>query len=220
MRPLNYRKFRLPRVWSNVELRKVAPLFGGKVINISAGENVDKEGSTYDTYFSKADEFWLSNFSPGAYRGFRGEKNEILIDLEQDLPQEHVEQFDVAFNHTTLEHIFHVTKAFENICKLSKDVVILVVPFAQEQHENDGYLDFWRFTPTCLKRMFGMQGMTVIYESANNHFNAGTYIFMVAARHPERWQSKMPSHRPIGMAATWIGNSLVHRLLAAFRSSH
>jgi hypothetical protein len=219
MRSVNYRKFRLPRVWSNQELRKVAPLFSGRVINVSAGENVDKEGTTYDTYFTKASEFWMSNFSPGAYRGFRGADRELLIDLEQELPQKHMGQFDVAFNHTTLEHIFHVTKAFENICKLSKDVVILVVPFAQEQHENDGYLDFWRFTPTCLRRLFSMQEMTVVYESANNHCNAGTYIFMVAAKDPERWRPLMPAHPPIGMAATWIGSSWARWLASTLRMS-
>ena len=39
------------------------------------------------------------------------------------------------FNHTTLEHIFEVNTAFDNMCAMSNDVVILVLPFAQVQHE-------------------------------------------------------------------------------------
>jgi hypothetical protein len=210
---LNYRKFRLARVWSNEELRKVAHLFTGKVINVSAGDNVDKEGGTYDQYFTNASEFWKSNYSPGSFRGYKGGENEILLDLEQDLPEEHAGQFDVVFNHTTLEHVFHVFKAFENICKLSADIVIIVVPFAQEQHESGSFKDFWRFTPTVLKRLFTDNGLTVIYENANNDFNAATYLFMVASRHPERWSDKMPPLRPEGMAATWIGDTFFRRLI-------
>lgn len=213
------RKYRLARIWSNKELKKITPLCTGQVINVSAGQNIDKEGRTYDTYFTNASEFWISNYSPGSYRGYEGRKNEILIDLEKPLNESLHHSFDVVFNHTTLEHVFDVFTAFDNLCLLSKDLVVIVVPFAQEQHENEGYKDYWRFTPTVLHKLFERNGLSVVYESANNDFNAASYIFMVGAREPEKWNEKMPSYTPIKVAASWIGdenkkggNSFISRL--------
>ncbi len=200
------RKFRLPRIWSNDELRKFAYYFKGKVINVSAGENIDKQGSTYDQYFENASEFWLSNYSPGSFRGYEGRTNEHLIDLEKPLNEALKETFDVVFNHTTLEHVFDVFTAFKNLCDLSKDVVILIVPFAQEQHENDGYLDYWRFTPTCIRELFNRNGFSVVYEASNNDFNAGTYLFVIASNKPEKWENKFPNKKPEKNAASWIGS--------------
>lgn len=201
------RKFRLPRIWSNQELKKVAHLFDGKVINVSAGEDIDKQGKTYNQYFINASEFWLSNYSPGSFRGYEGRSNEHLIDLEKPLNEDLKGEFDVVFNHTTLEHIFDVFTAFRNLCDLSKDVVILVVPFAQEQHEAKDFFDYWRFTPTCLRELFKRNGFSVVYESSNNDFNAGTYLFTIASRKPEKWSEKFPSIRPERNAANWIGST-------------
>ncbi len=200
------RQYRLARIWSNNELKKFSSWFTEKVINVSAGENIDKQGSTYDSYFSECKEFWTSNYSPGSYRGFTGKKNELLIDLEKDIKPELHKRFDVVYNHTTLEHVFNVFKAVENICNLSKDIVILVVPFAQVQHESDdGYLDYWRFTPTCVRRLFKERGFEVIYESCNNDFNAAVYLFFIASRNPDKWQDKFPEYKPISLAGEWIG---------------
>lgn len=210
------RKFRLPRVWSNSELRKIAAQFNGKVINVSAGDNIDKEGSTYDNYFYNATEFWTSNYSPGSYRGYMGKEKELLIDLEKELNAEWIGKFDVVFNHTTLEHIFDVFTAFRNTCLLSKDIVITVVPFAQEQHENPGYKDFWRFTPTCIRQLFAKNGLEVIYESANNEFNTATYLFFVASKFPGKWGHLMPVHTKIHKAASWIGNEVQYKGNAFF----
>src|SRR6185503_3699751 len=114
------KKFRIARVWSNAELEKISSLLDGKIINVSAGENVDKEGSTYDKYFIHAKEFWTSNYSPGSYRGYKGHDKELLIDLESDLPEALYQNFNVVMNHTALEHVFNIFKAFENLCKLSE----------------------------------------------------------------------------------------------------
>ncbi len=199
------RKFRLARIWSNRELKKIAPLFTGKIANVSAGENNDKEGDTYDNYFINGEEFWLTNYEPGTYRGFQGRDNELLIDLTKALPQEFEGKFDVVFNHTTLEHIFDVFTAFRNLCKLTKDIAIVVVPFTQEQHETPGYLDYWRFTPTCMRELFKTNGMHVLYESANNDFNAATYLFFVGSKRAAHWKGKMPAYTAIENAANWIG---------------
>lgn len=199
------RQFRLARIWSNQELRKIAPLFCGSVINVSAGEDVDKEGGGYAAYFCNAQEYWISNYSPGSYRGFQGRPNEILIDLARRLPRKYMKRFDVVFNHTTLEHIFDVFTAFNNLCRLSRDVVIVVVPFAQAQHENDGYLDYWRFSPACVRKLFEINGLSVVYESANSDANAATYLFFAGSRKPQRWRDKMPPYTAVSNAADWIG---------------
>lgn len=199
------RKFRLPRLWSNKELRKIAPLFSGEIVNVSAGEDVDKEGNYYESYFINKKNYYLTNYSPGSFRGYQGRDNEYLVDLTGKVPQELSNKFDVVFNHTTLEHIYDVNTAFSNLCKLSKDVVIIVVPFCQIQHENEGYEDFWRFTPTCVRRLFEKEGFKVVYEAANQDFNAGVYLFFVAARDPLKWQNQMPPYEPIKIAGQWIG---------------
>lgn len=203
------RVFRAARIWSNDELGKIASFYKGLVINVSAGEDIDKQGKTYEQYFTEAESYWLSNYSPGAFRGYAGRENELLIDLTAPLPKEHQRSFDVALNHTTLEHIFEVKTAFHNLCELSSDTVILIVPFCQVQHENVGYQDFWRFTPTCLRRMFADEGMEVIYESADNQFNTSVYLFVVASRNPERWREKMPSWKPLEKVASWVGRDIV-----------
>ena len=40
---------------------------------------------------------------------------------------------------------------------MSKDIVIVVVPFLQEQHAEYG--DYWRFTPLTLKSFEQTQGI-------------------------------------------------------------
>ena len=38
------RKFRVPRIWSNKELKKFASLFSGEIINVSGWMDNDKQG--------------------------------------------------------------------------------------------------------------------------------------------------------------------------------
>lgn len=166
MKRINYRfkktdrRFRLPRIWSNQELYRVAHLFKGKVLNVSAGDDIDKQGRTYAQYFENAETYMISNFYPGLYRGFRGRDNEILLDLEEELSEEMYKQYDVVFCHTVLEHTLNVFTAFKNICYLSRDVVIIIVPFAQIQHDTDGYYDYWRFAPSLIRKLFIINGST------------------------------------------------------------
>jgi hypothetical protein len=200
------RRFRLARRWSNDELRRICALFDGKVVNVSAGENLDKEGSSYDSYFPQATGFWITNHGPGRFRGFQGRDNELLLDLSKPIGTELSGRFDVVLNHTTLEHIFEVETAFANLCKLSKDTVIVVVPFAQVQHENSGYEDYWRFTPTCLRRMFGLNGLEVVYESASPARDAAIYLLFVGSRYPDKWQDRMPEFERLHDVGAWIGD--------------
>jgi hypothetical protein len=199
------RRFRVARVWSNRKLRQFAPLFGGEVVNVAGGQDIDKEGSHYREYFTRAARYSLTNIHPGTLRGFQGRDDEMMLDLAGDVPPQLCRRFDVAFNHTTLEHIFEARRAFANICELSRDIVIIVAPFCQVQHHQSDYGDFWRFTPGCIRALFAENGCEVLHEDANNDFNAAVYLFFIASRDAARWRPRLPPYVPIGVAGQWIG---------------
>ncbi|PZO87118.1 MAG: hypothetical protein DI626_04725 [Micavibrio aeruginosavorus] len=194
------RKFRLPRVWSNAELRKFAHLFEGDIVNVSAWQDADKEGHTYKSYFTKSASYTITNYKSDA-RGFQGSDGEIFLDLTAPLPSELEGRFDVVFNHTCLEHIFEVEKAFENLCRMSSDIVITVVPFLQQMHTDYG--DFWRFTPTAIQKLFAKNGMEVLYSSFNSDVSASVYIFTVATRNRSKWQREINNLTPSGDVITF-----------------
>jgi len=190
--------FRKPRLWSNRELKKIAHLFKGSVVNVSAWKDYDKSvkykdyifgdydsGELYRSYFVNAEKYTITNH-PNCRKGNGGSES-ITLDLEKELPREFENKFDVVFNHTVLEHIFDVFKAFENLCHMSKDVVILVAPFIQKVHYSEEYGDYWRFTPQALDQMFKRNGFTVLHRSSSNLFQSSIYYFYVASRHPEKW---------------------------------
>jgi hypothetical protein len=200
------RRFRIARVWSNRELRKLAPLFRGDIVNVSAWDDRDKEGGYYKDYFTQKNQYYLTNYSGD--RGLQGKENEYFLDLTQELPSELEKRFDVVFNHTTLEHVFEVRKAFKNLCLASRDIVIVVVPFCQKQHGKDMYNDFWRFTPTCLRYLFKENGLEVIYEAQNQDENAAIYLLFVGSQYPEKWRQIMPPYKEIKECGDWIGRPL------------
>ena len=201
------RQFRVARVWSNTELRKFSPHVFGRVINVSAANDEDKEGGHYADYFGKADSYVISNFALGSDRGYRERPGELLIDLEGQVPTGLQRHFNTVFNHTTLEHVFDVRTAFSNLCALTNDLLLLVVPCAQAQHDAQDFADYWRFMPTGMRRLFGENGLTVIYEAANNHRNAATYLFFAGSRQPERWVKHLGPVQPLQFAAGQIGRS-------------
>ena len=207
------RKFKITRVWSNQELRKVAPLFRGDIVNVSAWDDRDKEGNYYKNYFTQNSGYYYTNYSGG--RGWQGQENEYFLDLEQDLNPELKQRFDVVFNHTTLEHVFEVRKAFQNLCLASRDIVIVVVPFCQKQHGKNLYQDFWRFTPTCVRYLFTENNLEVVYEAQSPYENAAIYLFFIGSRYPEKWKDIMPPYQEIKECGDWIGetpDSIIVRL--------
>lgn len=187
-----YRKFRLARNWSNQELRKIAPLFAGSVVNVSGWKDEDKQGNYYKNYFVNKSSYAITNFA--GKRGWQGDlANEIKLDLTKPLPGNLRRKFDVVFNHTTLEHIFAVKTAFKNLCQMSRDIVIIIVPFLQEMHfDKEAYRDYWRFTPFAVRGLFEENKLKMIYISANNGKNQSIYLFAVASRKPELWKNKVP----------------------------
>ena len=178
------KKFRLPRIWSNNELKKFAHLFTGDIVNVSGWKDRDKEGRHYRDYFINSTHYYISNYK-SEYKGFQGFDNEFFLDLTKDLDEKYINRFDVVFNHTTLEHIYDVKKALKNLCLMSSDIVILVVPFLQQMHGDYG--DYWRFTPLAIKNLFEENGFTLVYLSFNNHRNTSVYIFAIGSKKPEKW---------------------------------
>jgi len=178
------RNHRVPRVWSNSELRKFAELFAGDVVNVSGWKDEDKEGAHYRDYFTRKRSYTITNYKTEA-RGFQGTPGEIFLDLEEPLDSKLAGAFDVVFNHTVLEHIYECQTAFANLCKMSRDIVLIVVPFVQPYHGDYG--DFWRFSPLAVKRMYEANGLTLLHLSFNEDWFASTYIFAIGTKHPERW---------------------------------
>ncbi len=188
---LKDKKYRLPREWSNRELRKFSHLFEGEIINVSGWTDVDKEGGYYKQYFKNCSTYTISNYLTDS-KGYQERDNEIFINLEEQLNSDFIRRFDVVFNHTTLEHIFNFRKAFQNLCNMTKDIVILIVPFLQQIH-GEGYKDFWRFSPEALNYLFKENGFEIIYLNFNNNKRSSVYIFTIASKNPERWKSKINS---------------------------
>ncbi len=177
---------RLPRIWSNIELKKFAHLFHGDVANVSGWKDYDKEGNHYKDYFKNAETYTITNYKT-EFCGYQGFNNEIFLDLSKKLPNEYTNKWDVIFSHTVLEHIFNVETAFSNICKMTKDIVILIVPFLQQMHSH--YDDYWRFSPLAIKKLFEQNGMSLLYLNFNEHKNASVYIFSIATKKFTKWEN-------------------------------
>jgi hypothetical protein len=189
-----------PRNWSNTELEKFAAAYEGAVINVSGWKDEDQTGGHYRDYFSNARGYFISNYH--GERGAKGADCDFFLDLEKDVPQELKGRFQVVFNHTTLEHVYDIHKAIANLCSLSNDTVILVTPFLQQVHFEEGsYGDYWRPTPMCLNRMLAENGFEVIYQNSNDNEWYIVYIFTVATRDPRRWQGRIP----FGRISTSVG---------------
>ncbi len=182
-----YNKFRRPRVWSNGELKKFAHLFTGHVINTSAGQDVDKVGGQYRDYFFNANNYSISNYQLNE----PALGNEIFLDLEKEISNDLSGKFDVAFSHTTLEHIFECRTAFKNLCLISKDVVIVVVPYLQQIH-GISYKDYWRFTPWTMQKLYEENGLYMQYCSANGEDKSSIYLFCIGYRDKAKWDPVIP----------------------------
>lgn len=181
-----------PRKWSNAQLRKLAPLFQGEVVNVSAYKDIDKENGHYRNYFTAASHYSLTNYW-GSNCPNDGHPDALFLDLDAPLPESMKQRFDVVFNHTVLEHVFGIEQAVKNLCEMSRDVVVTVVPFMQQEHYSSGlYGDFWRFTPLGLKQLMQQNGFEVVYLSANDTSLYPIYIVMVASSRPDFWKARLP----------------------------
>jgi hypothetical protein len=177
------------RRWSNQELRRFAHLFQSPIVNVSAWADSDKEGGTYKSYFPSGTDYQITNF--GTSQGeMQNRPDEFYLDLMAELPESLRGKFATVFNHTTLEHVWDFRTAFANLCALSNDAVIIIVPWLQPQHSDYG--DYWRFSPQALVRLFEEQSMRVVHLDWNRGPRESVYVFAIASRDPERWKAQFP----------------------------
>lgn len=189
------------RIWSNNELKKFAHLFTGSIVNISGWEDMDKQGGRYKDYFKNATDYVVTNYTPS--HSVSG-THEIVLDLEANLDPSLIGNFDVVLSHTNLEHVFDVFKAVENHCLMTRDIVIIIVPFIQQQHETNEFKDYWRFTPTCLRKLYEINGLTMVYESFTNKRHEVNYILSVGSKNPQNWLAKFPDFVELKQICSWV----------------
>lgn len=206
----------LARRWSNRELKKFASWFSGAIVNVSAWKDEDKEGAHYADYFTQKTSYAITNYKAEA-RGLQGTDNEIFLDLERPIDPALAGKFEVVFNHTVLEHVYEFQAAFTNLCALSNDLVIVVVPWLQPYHSDYG--DYWRFSPLAVKKMFEANQLAPLYISFNEDAFASVYVFAIGSKQPERWRAKFPEPIDISNAArrTAGERSIVQGVRAALR---
>lgn len=190
------------RAWSNEELKKICHFFAGDVINVSGWEDKDKQGGYYKDYFPKATSYTISNYTPSHSST---DSKEIHLDLEKRLPPKLEGKYDVVLSHTNLEHVFDAFTAFKNHCKMTRDIVIIVVPFIQQQHETEEFKDYWRYTPSSLRELFKRNGLATIYEAFNDEPNAVNYLLFVGSRYPNKWKKQLPDYKELYQIASWAG---------------
>ncbi len=182
-----------PRRWSNRELQAAAPLFTGDIVNVSGWRDEDKEGRTYRSYFTNASRYSVTNYW-GSSTPNDGVPDALFLDLAADLPVELKDKFDLVFTHTVLEHIFDVPKAVRNMAGMTRDAMIMIVPFMQDEHYSPGiYGDFWRFTPLCVKQLMESNGLTLIHLSSNNSPWFPVYLFAIGSKQPAKWADRFPT---------------------------
>ena len=218
-------RYRRARVWSNRELKKIAPYFTGDILNLSGWADEDKAGSTYREYFINARSYSISNKEGGAQLGKEMKlEDSIAIDLEYPVSSEYFQSYDCVFVHTVLEHVFNTFQAVDNICKMSRDAVICISPFLQIIHQSEDYQDYWRLTPAALERLFASHGFTTVYaQGGPNIDSTSLYYFWVASKDPEKWLkifgsppqfSELPDGGYIYKTATERFRALLRLLLA------
>ena len=204
------------RRWSNDELARVAPLVRGRVINVSGWQDADKHGRRYADYFPHRTDYVISNIGGARGGSTTPGPGEVFIDLARPIDEALRGTFDAVFNHTVLEHVFEIHRAVENLCALSRDLVIVVVPFQQMVHYDAGsYLDYWRVSPFAMEKLFAAHGFTQVYWSCNDNPVTNVYLFCVAARDPERWKRLLAESGVVQREVVPGQSAFEHRLPAS-----
>jgi hypothetical protein len=178
---------RLARRWSNSELARFASWFTGDIVNVSAWRDEDKFGKHYVDYFTRKASYTITNYR-SEMQGMQGTAQEVFLDLETPLDRDLIGKFDVVFNHTVLEHVYDSQAAFARLCEMSRDIVIVVVPWLQPYHSTYG--DYWRFSPLAVKKMYEANGVAPLYLSFNDDAFASVYVFAIGSKHPARWRER------------------------------
>jgi hypothetical protein len=178
----------VPRYWSNDELSYVGSYLpaGAKIVNVSGWRDEDKEGRFYRDYFRAPLAYHVSNYDGDRARG-TNVHSDIGIDLTKPLDEKLAEAYDIALNHTVLEHVPDPSFAFGQIAKLTADLLLTIVPFKQKLHFEAGmYGDYYRFTPFSMRELHKRNGLVVLYESYTPRPSLDVYLFYVATKFPDR----------------------------------
>ncbi len=215
------RKFRAARIWSNNELKKYASSFHGSIVNVSGWKDDDKQGSKYKNYFTNATSYSITNYGGTRGKSESTDTEEYQLDLTDNLSQDFIGKFDVCFNHTTLEHIYDCRKAFNNLCKIAKEVCIIVVPWMQEVHVTDSFSDFWRFSPYAIEKMFHENGYRMVVCNYNNDIDTAVYLFCIGIRneilkkYPHFEEVILKNNFPAG---EWLGRkTIIQQFIKKFK---
>ena len=184
------KNFTNPRQYSNAMMRYYAPLFSGDVINVSGASDSDYYGSFYKDYFKTIDSYSISN-APTADKGLGSVSDKSVTEIEIDLNKPVIDtlqkKYDVVLNHTTLEHVYEMHTAFKNLCDMSRDAVIIVVPVLQQIHIRESFGDYNRPTTMGIAKMFKENGFTPLVVLTNNQPFAAVYCFAIGVRDPKKY---------------------------------
>ena len=222
--------FREPRLKTNKILKRFSHLFKGNIINVSGSSDNDKNstlkdyyfgnydaGNRYKDYFTNANSYTVSNYPLDKTEYSLDKTNMIFLDLEEDIPEEYNYKYDVVYNHTVFEHIFDIFTAFENLCSMSNDIVIFIVPQSQQIHDyNRGYKDYWRFTPFAVDKLFEKNGFTVLYRETTVGFSESMYLFYIASKKPDKWIDKFPKLKKVEDYLTRKNDGLNYTLFSKY----
>jgi len=184
------RKFS-PRAWSNDELRKLKNYFpkNSRIINVGGWEDKDKEGGFYKDYFPNPVIYHVANYPGDSKRG-TNVRTDLTIDLTKSLPGDLYFKYDIALTHTVLEHVPDPVFSFAQIGKLSRDIIITVVPFKQHLHfEPESYGDYYRFSPFSMRKLHKDNDFNILYESYMPIPSLDVYLFYVGTRFSERYRN-------------------------------
>lgn len=204
-------------------IEKICSPFCGGVVNVSGWNDNDKQGGKYRDYFINASSYSITN-----YGGVRGKAqsdiqiDEYQVDLTKAIPDSLIGKFDVAFNHTTLEHIYDNRTAFRNLCRLAQDAVIVVVPWVQEVHVTESFSDYWRYSPYAMEKLFDENGFSMVICSYNDDQDTAVYLFCIGIRNEKL--KKYPMFSKVNLsndkpAGGWIGRpSLIDRIIGKIQS--
>ncbi len=216
------RAFIRPREFSNALIRQYGAVLSGSVINVSGWNDGDREGGTYQSYFPQHTSYTVSNYEVrdrgmGSMHGTG--ITEISLDLNQPIRKDLEGAYDVVFNHTTLEHVVHVEQAFANLCALSRDAVVLVVPVMQQFHILPSYGDYFRVLPFAIVKQFELHGFTPLVVRTNEQPFAPIYCVALAVRDPKKYEGKITSDIELNVGQHLYGSSAKKQELSALLNS-
>lgn len=131
------------RTEGNVLLRVWCDLVTGSVLSVGSGEDKDKEGGRYRSYFANASSYTTSDIVPGS---------DLTLDIRK-MPEVRAGAYGAVFCHSVLEHVDEPWAALREISRILAPggVLILGVPFQYGIHRAPH--DYWRFTEYGVRYM-------------------------------------------------------------------